>query len=509
MKKIFQILLCVFCFQLSNAQEPLTHNFNSINPYLFNPAATGSDGSISAFFDVYNQWTSFSQSPRIYTFGIHSPITDKMSLGFMLLNDKRSVYNHFNGMINYSYKVNFKKDMGLVFGLGFGVVNHKIDFSQINPSDPGDPLYNTTDYNKSNFALGTGLLFNYKALKVHFSLPQLLEKGEYVTAKYNLVASYTFEINDQLALMPSVFMRGFRNNAKQEDINLMAIWKRNFWGQLGYRTDKSLLASAGVQTGSIGFAYCYQANTGELRNFSDGAHEIMLSYRFGKGLFKAKTFHPALNDRLENSTTPNIVIATVQKEEDRVVANAPKQENVEAKAVEIPSIALEPKIDLPVVPKADTVKIVKNNVVPENVADPIIPVEKIKKEVFVLGPIKFRDNKSSLKAESLPALDKLKAYLLDHPSLRFEIAGHTDNVGNAIDNNKLSYQRARSCVNYLVSKGIAKNRLVVKGYGETKPLVPNTSARNRAVNRRVEAKIIEKVEVTQKKVVTRKKKNKK
>ena len=75
--------------------------------------------------------------------------------------------------------------------------------------------------------------------------------------------------------------------------------------------------------------------------------------------------------------------------------------------------------------------------------------------------------------------------------MRFEISGHTDNVGKADANKILSQNRAKACVDYMISKGIASDRLVPKGYGQTKPLVPNDTPENRFKNRRVEAKIIE------------------
>ena len=76
--------------------------------------------------------------------------------------------------------------------------------------------------------------------------------------------------------------------------------------------------------------------------------------------------------------------------------------------------------------------------------------------------------------------------LHDNPDLIIEISAHTDNVGNADYNIMLSERRAQSVANYIVESGIQQNRLQSKGYGMTKPLVPNDSEENRAINRRVE-----------------------
>jgi len=80
--------------------------------------------------------------------------------------------------------------------------------------------------------------------------------------------------------------------------------------------------------------------------------------------------------------------------------------------------------------------------------------------------------------------------LNDNPTLKIEISGHTDNVGKPADNLTLSNNRAKSVVGYLASKGIASQRLVAKGYGETKPVADNTTEEGKARNRRTELKVI-------------------
>jgi len=74
------------------------------------------------------------------------------------------------------------------------------------------------------------------------------------------------------------------------------------------------------------------------------------------------------------------------------------------------------------------------------------------------------------------------------PKLAIEIGGHTDNVGKPDYNLKLSDARAAAVRQWLIEHGIAAARLTSRGYGDTQPLVPNTSDENRARNRRVELK---------------------
>ena len=74
-------------------------------------------------------------------------------------------------------------------------------------------------------------------------------------------------------------------------------------------------------------------------------------------------------------------------------------------------------------------------------------------------------------------------------TIKIEIGGHTDSDGNKKANQLLSQNRAKAVYDYAVKAGIVANRLSFKGYGDSKPLLPNTTAENKAKNRRTEIKI--------------------
>jgi OmpA-OmpF porin, OOP family len=108
------------------------------------------------------------------------------------------------------------------------------------------------------------------------------------------------------------------------------------------------------------------------------------------------------------------------------------------------------------------------------------------KEIRITQQIQFDFNKATIKPVSFPILDAVNDVLVANPKIMLEVQGHTDNVGQAAYNQKLSQQRADSVKAYLVKKGIAEGRLVSKGYGMAQPLVPNSSEANKALNRRVQ-----------------------
>jgi OmpA-OmpF porin, OOP family len=107
-------------------------------------------------------------------------------------------------------------------------------------------------------------------------------------------------------------------------------------------------------------------------------------------------------------------------------------------------------------------------------------------DVIKLDKIYFDQSKYDLRPESREQLEKLYRTLRDNPGLKIEIAGHTDNVGDARLNQYLSENRARVIYAYLLRKNIASSRLRHQGYGSSKPVAPNDSEDNKSLNRRVE-----------------------
>jgi OmpA-OmpF porin, OOP family len=103
--------------------------------------------------------------------------------------------------------------------------------------------------------------------------------------------------------------------------------------------------------------------------------------------------------------------------------------------------------------------------------------------------IYFKTGSAELDKDSEPLLDSGADIARRCPSVKFEVDGHTDNVGPKGFNQTLSEQRAKSVVDYLATKGVGPERIHAVGYGDTRPVAPNTSDANRAKNRRIEFKV--------------------
>ena len=109
--------------------------------------------------------------------------------------------------------------------------------------------------------------------------------------------------------------------------------------------------------------------------------------------------------------------------------------------------------------------------------------------LYTLNNVHFDIGKPTLRQESYTQLDEIAEYMKWKDTDKFEIGGHTDNVGNETDNLKLSQQRADAVRDYLLKKGIPPARITAKGYGASKPVADNDTVEGRQQNRRTEVAV--------------------
>ena len=109
---------------------------------------------------------------------------------------------------------------------------------------------------------------------------------------------------------------------------------------------------------------------------------------------------------------------------------------------------------------------------------------------FVMRNIRFEFDSAVLLESSYRAVDSLAYYLKENPSINIEISGFTDDSGTAEHNQKLSQDRANSVKEALINKGVDAARMTTEGYGSNNPIKPNDTEENKALNRRVEIRIL-------------------
>jgi outer membrane protein OmpA-like peptidoglycan-associated protein len=126
-------------------------------------------------------------------------------------------------------------------------------------------------------------------------------------------------------------------------------------------------------------------------------------------------------------------------------------------------------------------------------ARPRVVVEK--REITLRRQVSFATGSGEILPNSEPILLEVADALLRNPDLELvEIQGHTDSSGNPELNMRLSQQRAEAVQRWLIQHGVEPTRLMAKGYGPTRPIAPNITQQNRARNRRVQFRIVRRVD---------------
>lgn len=109
---------------------------------------------------------------------------------------------------------------------------------------------------------------------------------------------------------------------------------------------------------------------------------------------------------------------------------------------------------------------------------------------FATKAVQFESARAVLKNESFAVLDEVVEIMRQYPDYTLSISGHTDNIGEASKNLRLSESRAKTCYDYLIFRGIKSERLRFAGFGEERPIAENSSASGREQNRRVEFELV-------------------
>lgn len=466
------------------AQETSLFTQYHQNKYFYNPAYAGYHGYSVAHLVYRKQWSGLEGAPETMLFSFQTPFSKAMGAGMRIFRDNTGVVSRTGAQASYAYGVKFDEDNQLHFGLSLGTLVNSVRWELLSGSDLQDQaLYRLNNSFVVDGAFGA--YYNFKGLEVSFAFPQLFNRSlreenlnstspfRYINQSVAAV-SYRVELpNSQLSITPMVLHRFGTfaiQKAGQFDVNVVVDWKETFWLSFLHRTDYGNAINAGLHVGQFSFGYAYEFanNKSLIGNVSNGSHEILVSYHFGRKKDKKKV-EPEDKD-IDNQ----IVVRKDSIDENKVT-------EVE-------------KIDSSAVVKVDEPKTVVDSATTETST----PSEKQvfeKPEVgkkYVVRGLYFATGSAQIEKASFPALDNIVEFLRKNPNLKVEIGGHTDNVGNKVSNQRLSENRAKAVVDYLKGIGIDASRITFKGYGDTQPIASNDDEKDgRELNRRIEMKIIE------------------
>jgi type IX secretion system PorP/SprF family membrane protein len=306
MKKLFVLCLLTFSGTVLLAQQEIMLSQYMFNQMVVNPAYAGSKPYASADALYRRQWVNFPGSPRTETFSIHSPIgLTNMGLGLGVAHDEIGVENNTDINISYSYHLKLNQRLKLGLGVRGGLTFYSANLDKLIYWDQNDQVFPQETQTNTIPSAGAGAFLYNRLWYVGVSIPNLLSTDpnrpltintddikliQHKVRHYYLSAGYVFEINQDVVLKPSTLVKYTWNVPVEVDINVNALLMERLWLGASYRTGDAFVGLIGVNiTKQLRLMYAYDFTMTDIKNYSDGTHEITLGYDFGYDILKMKT----------------------------------------------------------------------------------------------------------------------------------------------------------------------------------------------------------------------------
>lgn len=261
------------------------------NGLVINPAYAGSKGALYTTLLTRAQWTGFTGAPRTANLSIHTTSRNLVNnFGAIALHDRIGVYQRTSLQGIYAYRIPFEKAT-LSFGLQGGFSSMQVAFDRLAKEEDFDPSFEENP-NLLIPQFGAGAFFSHDHFYLGISAPELLR---YQSVRYQqffgdinkfrnffLTGGFLVPIGRDVKLKPSFLVKQLAGSPMQTDFNLNLIYKDKLWLGASYRTKDAIVGLAEFQVMEqmrIGYAFGWSIS--DLRNYNNGSHEIVLSYRFG------------------------------------------------------------------------------------------------------------------------------------------------------------------------------------------------------------------------------------
>ncbi|MCB8999452.1 MAG: type IX secretion system membrane protein PorP/SprF [Bacteroidales bacterium] len=291
-KLIYIVILIAGCFSTVLAQQSPQFTQYMFNDFVLNPAVAGTYDYYQIRSNHRFQWVGITDPPMTNTLSFYGP-SGKLPMGFgaYFYNDVTGPTSRTGLTGAYAYNIEINKDMRISGGLSLGLMQYKLDGTQLNPKDLSDlaiqPVVNSSYvpdasigfylYAKDYYGgISVSQLFNNK-LKIYEVKSGLNKLKSHVY----LTGGYKYKIDRDFTVEPSAIIKITAPKTFQFDITGRVIYQDTFWGGLSFRMNDAVSVLLGYNyDNKFSFGYAYDMGVNGLRKFNSGSHELMIGYRF-------------------------------------------------------------------------------------------------------------------------------------------------------------------------------------------------------------------------------------
>jgi type IX secretion system PorP/SprF family membrane protein len=296
MKKILILLIVVSGFGDSFGQQTSLYTQYMFNPFMLNPAVAGTTNYFQIRSTSRFQWAGFTDAPILNSLSLFGPVSAKnmdMGYGGTVYIDATGPTSRSGIRGAFAYNVPLNDEIHLSFGAALGMMQFKIDGTQItgmkDEEPAGSDVHTVQSFYQPDGMVGVYLyrtdfqislsadnLFNNK-----FDIdPQAIGISK-LKRNYYLLGAYTYIFNRTWSAEASTIFKAVTPVPVQMDINARLIYQKTAWFGISFRTQEAISVLAGyIFSKRIFVGYSFDYNLTAIQQYSLGSHEIMIGYRF-------------------------------------------------------------------------------------------------------------------------------------------------------------------------------------------------------------------------------------
>lgn len=289
---------------LSAQQLPQLSQY-AFNDYIYNPAVAGSRPWFELRTGHRYQWVGITDAPRTFTLSGTTPIGEKMGVGALVYTDHVGPTRRTGFQASYAYHLRLNEEVRLSMALSVGALQFLVDGSKITFHDGSDPVIDDQVRGDLVPDATFGAMAYHEDWWAGFAIPQLAKGKIYfydeqdeslseLATHYYAMGGYRWRFSDDLRLEPSLLLKYVEPVPAKIDVTATLHYRDLLWLGVTYRTKDALsVMLGGWVKETFQFGYSYDITTTNLKNYSDGTHELMLAITFNKERPAADASQPA------------------------------------------------------------------------------------------------------------------------------------------------------------------------------------------------------------------------
>lgn len=288
----FFLAMLAFSMSIQAQQIPTLSQFME-NNYIVNPAVAGTKNFSPLVFHYKRWWSGMDDAPAMQSISSHFQASDNAGLGGKIFNYATGPLSKMGMEATYAYQLKISSN-GTKLSLGLSAQLYQVYLNKsllkLEEQDDNAILFGSEKLITPDAAFGA-YFYNQKFYvgiaayqlfnrKVDMMTDNILENRQ--VRHYFLTAGYTYDINNNYCIEPSLLGKFIESGINQAELNIKGIYKQSFWVGLGYRTEDALIVNAGIRKDRFVFGYAYDYSLNEIQKHSIGSHELLFIVKFNR-----------------------------------------------------------------------------------------------------------------------------------------------------------------------------------------------------------------------------------